>query len=111
VGLLTDRDVARAAAREEGRLVDLEVRDAMGAVPACSSPGASALEALCLMGRHSMTRLPVTDPGGRLVGVVSMGDIASAVSHSKSEEAKATRREICDGLAKRARVAGREGDR
>ena len=82
VGVLSDRHVTRAAAREETPFVDLEVRHAMGAAPASSSPGDSVLEALRLMRVHGSTRLPVTDPGGGLVGVVSLGDIASGPMHT-----------------------------
>ncbi|WP_431682228.1 CBS domain-containing protein [Kitasatospora sp. KL5] len=41
----------------------------------CTTPGASVVAAARLMTRHRVKRLPVVDEDGRLVGMVSRGDL------------------------------------
>jgi CBS domain-containing protein len=75
LGILTDRDiVVRALARDRGpgstTLAEICSRD-LATVPANSRPD----EALQVMGARAVRRLPVTAGQGRVVGIVSIGDL------------------------------------
>lgn len=77
VGIVTDRDItvrATAAGLDPARtVVDLVMTDRVR----CCSPGQSAAEVLRQMSTTRIRRLPVLDDAERLVGIVSLGDIAA----------------------------------
>lgn len=75
LGMVTDRDitirgVAAGLAPEEAC-----VSDVMTADPLFCTPEKSIDEVMQLMGHHQLRRLPVLDKG-RLVGIVSLADLA-----------------------------------
>jgi CBS domain-containing protein len=75
VGMITDRDittmvVADAADPESTSVGDVSSRD-----PISVEPDKDLEEALQLMARHQVRRLPVVE-NGRLVGIVAQADIA-----------------------------------
>ena len=75
VGMITDRDittrvVAESAAPETTSVGDVYSRDLISV-----EPDHDLEEALELMARHQVRRLPVVE-GGRLVGMVAQADIA-----------------------------------
>ena len=74
IGVVTDRDIAiRAVA--EGRAADAPVSEVMsGGVKTCS-PDDSVEEAMDLMGREQVRRIPIVDERGSLVGIVAQADI------------------------------------
>ena len=73
-GILTDRDVSNAVG--EGKS-DAKVEDIASTDPATVEPDASLGDAIQLMRENDVRRLPVVEDG-KLVGVVSLGDLASA---------------------------------
>lgn len=77
LGIVTDRDItvrATAAGLDPALTeVDLVMSDRVR----CCSPEHSAAEALQLMASVQIRRLPVLDAGDRLVGIVSLGDLAA----------------------------------
>jgi CBS-domain-containing membrane protein len=76
LGLITDRDIV---IRAVAAAVDVEratVRDAMSAGAVVCFADQTADEAQQLMLDHQVIRLPVLDRRNRLVGLVSLGDIA-----------------------------------
>ena len=75
-----------------------EVRQIMTAQPVSISPEAEAQEAAALMAQRQVRRLPVTE-SGRLVGMLSVGDLAVRQDHST--EAAACLSEICENLLRR----------
>lgn len=78
VGMLTDRDICLAAARTDRRLSQLVVERYMSrAVQAClgDEPIADVAER---MRRGQIRRMPVTDEERRLLGILSLNDIALA---------------------------------
>lgn len=77
VGVLTDRDACMGAYTRGAPLTDIRVRDVMTAATHTTSPEEDLGAAQERMGRHKVRRLPVVD-GGRLVGVVSINDVARA---------------------------------
>ena len=75
VGIITDRDIAvRAVA--EGREPDAPVRDVMSQDIKYCYDDADAEEVLENMGALQLRRMPVVDRDQRLVGIVSIGDLA-----------------------------------
>ena len=85
VGVITDRDIAiRLVA--EGRSSDEPVSDVMsGGVKTCA-PDDSIDDAMELMGREQVRRLPIVDERGSLVGVVSQADLVRMSSHDRKVE-------------------------
>src|SRR5262249_43317704 len=73
VGMVTDRDiVVRAVASGE---LDRPVRDVVSGDVITASPDMSTKEAAQLMSDYQVRRLPVVE-NDRLVGIVSIGDLA-----------------------------------
>jgi len=85
VGMITDRDiatrvVAAAADPKTTSVADVYSRDLVSI-----EPDNDLDEALRLMARHQIRRLPVVD-GGRLVGIVAQADIALRENETKTGE-------------------------
>jgi CBS domain-containing protein len=75
VGMVTDRDIAiRAVA--EGRGPDTPVRDVMTPDVRYCFEDEDTAEVARTMAREQVRRLPVLDSDKRLVGIISLGDIA-----------------------------------
>jgi CBS domain-containing protein len=73
-GIVTDRDLAIRAIAED-RSLDTPVEEIMSPIAAAVAPTATVSAALDLMRHHEVRRLPVVE-GGRLHGVVSLGDVS-----------------------------------
>jgi CBS domain-containing protein len=74
VGIISERDVVRAFAKDGARLVDRHVRDLMTREVATCPHDQTMLEAEKLMQRHRVRHIPVVD-GAKLVGMLSMRDM------------------------------------
>jgi CBS domain-containing protein len=76
IGMLTDRDIAiRVVA--EGRDPDqVTVRDVASKQVVTIDPQQDLDEALRIMAKHKVRRLPVVEEDGKLVGVVAQADVA-----------------------------------
>lgn len=74
VGVVTDRDIVVRAVAED-RELNRPVRDIVTTELVAVHPDTSVQEATELMSEHQVRRLPVID-NNRLVGIVSIGDIA-----------------------------------
>jgi CBS domain-containing protein len=74
VGVITDRDIVVRAVAEGGQL-NRPVRDIVTNELVAATPDMSVSEATELMSAHQIRRLPVVE-NNRLVGIVSIGDIA-----------------------------------
>jgi CBS domain-containing protein len=73
-GVFSERDVIYALAAEGASALDKTVGEAMTAPAVTVEPKDAALSALSLMTRRRVRHLPVLD-GGRMIGVVSIGDL------------------------------------
>jgi CBS domain-containing protein len=85
VGMITDRDittrvVAAAADPKATSVADVSSGDLVSV-----EPGHDLDEALRLMARHQVRRLPVVEDG-RLVGIVALADIALRKDETKTGE-------------------------
>jgi CBS domain-containing protein len=76
VGMITDRDIAvRAVAQGKGP--DAKVSDVMSREVLYCFEDQEVAEVLHNMGEVQLRRMPVLDHGKRLVGIVSLSDLAS----------------------------------
>jgi CBS domain-containing protein len=75
LGIVTDRDIVVRCIAEGKDTVDTQAKDLETEEPAIIKPDADVDEAREIMSRKQIRRLPVVDKG-RLVGIVSLGDIA-----------------------------------
>lgn len=85
IGMITDRDICMAVARKDRFPRDISVLETMSPNPFTVRPGDSIETALETMAARQIRRLPVVDDEGRLVGVVSINDIAAAIDSSERE--------------------------
>jgi CBS domain-containing protein len=74
VGVFSERDVIYGLASAGAAVLDRTVGEVMTAPAVTVEPKDAALAALSLMTRRRVRHLPVVD-GGRMVGVVSIGDL------------------------------------
>ncbi len=88
VGMLTDRDICMAAYTQGKPLHELPVSLAMSKKVWSIRPedGLSAAERL--LQEKKVRRLPVTDASGRLVGLVSINDIATEAARERGQKRK-----------------------
>jgi CBS domain-containing protein len=76
-GTLTDRDITIRAVAEGRDPKSAKVRDAMSEELVYVFEDAETAEAADLMAQRQIRRLPVLNQDKRLVGVVSLGDLAT----------------------------------
>jgi CBS domain-containing protein len=76
VGMITDRDVAMAAYTQGKCLADIRVEAAMSKEVRTSGPDASLAELEAVMRAAQIRRVPVVDRQQRLLGIVSLSDLA-----------------------------------
>jgi CBS domain-containing protein len=76
VGMLTDRDVCMAAYTRGMPLDAVQVSDAMSHSVSACQPQDTLADAERMMRENQVHRLPVIDAGGRIVGIVSLNDLA-----------------------------------
>lgn len=75
VGVITDRDIVLRVVAEDGDLNGPVSAVMSEDVQTCREDDNLA-DAAALMGAHQLRRLPVLNDAGRLVGILSLGDIA-----------------------------------
>lgn len=89
VGMITDRDVCLVAHDQGLPLTEIPVQAAMSRNVIAASPHDSVADVEQLMRKCRIRRVPITDRG-KLIGVVSHGDIARhAHSNNRDEELSA----------------------
>src|SRR5438105_8176322 len=76
VGVLTDRDIAVRVVAEGRDPEQTKVTDTMSGDLVTLDPDQDLDEALRLMARHQVRRLPVVEEDGRPVGIISQADVA-----------------------------------
>jgi CBS domain-containing protein len=94
LAVVTDRDIALRVVAE-GAPLSSPVRDIASRDVVCASPDMSTREAALLMSQHQIRRLPVVE-GDRLVGIVSIGDLA--VKEGKDSRTGDTLERISEGV-------------
>ena len=79
MAVVTDRDIVVRVVAEGGSFLGA-VRDVASTDVVTVSPDTSTKDAEALMGEHQIRRLPVVE-NDRLVGIVSIGDLAVKSGH------------------------------
>ena len=75
IGVISDRDITVRAIAEGRDPRTTDVGDVMTAEVVCCQENDEVQRAAGLMQREQLQRLLVVDAGGRLVGIVSLGDL------------------------------------
>ncbi len=84
-GIITERDILRAAAASDPPLIDCLVRDHMTGKLITGSPDESLSEVMGQMTEHRIRHLPILE-NGRLVGIISIVDVVKAQHDQLSME-------------------------
>lgn len=91
LGMLTDRDVCIAAYTRGKPLREIDVAAAMGnggrTVLTCRADDTIAT-AETILRKNQVRRLPVTDSDGRLVGLLSLNDLACEARRERGQKKK-----------------------
>lgn len=77
VGIATDRDMFLGLTTRDARPSEVTVGEVMHRDVVTCAPGDLLLHAVRSMEEHGLRRLPVADHGGRLVGILSLDDVAT----------------------------------
>lgn len=95
VGIVTDRDIAMAAALKHKPLWDITVEEVTAdrKVICCESHD-SLQDAVGMMEQHEVRRLPVVNQYGQLCGMLTMGDILSFTRAVRSRSKKSGNSQI-----------------
>jgi CBS domain-containing protein len=101
IGMITDRDIAMAAYFKAKQIQEIPIAEAMSRELATCRPEDTLESAAEAMKRAQVRRLPVTDASGRLVGILSLNDMARALGQNRSAR---------DGLGKIALTLGAVGE-
>ncbi len=96
LGTITDRDIARGLIRHGNHLMSLEVRKVMTRHGPTCRPDDSVDECMRTMTENRQRHLPVLD-GGRLCGLISIGDLVK----NRLEELELERNVLRDYVAAR----------
>ena len=86
VGTVTDRDIAIRVVAEGRSPESVTVGEIASRELVTIDPQQDLDEALRLMARHQVRRLPVVEEDGTLVGIVAQADVAKHASDSQTGE-------------------------
>jgi CBS domain-containing protein len=86
VGMITDRDIVVRAVAPRGNLDGVTVGEIMSPEIISIFDDASIEEAVRTMERHQIRRLPVVNHHDRIVGMLSLGDLAVEATTALSGE-------------------------
>ncbi len=98
VGILTDRDVCMGANFSGRTLRELRAASCMASEVVTCRAGDTVANVAKLMGTKKVRRVPVTDPAGRLLGLVSVGDILNAAERAPAKERKQLQAALLEAL-------------
>ena len=84
VGAVTDRDIAIRVVAEDKSPESITVGEIASRKLVTIDPQQGLDEALRLMARHQVRRLPVVEEDGKLVGIVAQADIARNASDAQT---------------------------
>lgn len=87
VGMLTDRDIVIRAIAKNRPAAETVVRDAMTDKIRYCKESDSVEKVADMMAEQQIRRLPVINDDKRLVGIVSLGDLATEGKRSEAEHA------------------------
>ena len=77
VGMVTDRDIVVRGVAQQGEVRSMKLTDVMSSHVRCAREGDDVDRVLGEMAEAQIRRMPVIDGQQRLVGIVTLGDIAA----------------------------------
>ena len=86
IGMVTDRDIAIRAVAAGKEASKLTARDVMSKGVVFCRDTEDVEDAVRIMEQKQIRRLPVLDKNKRMVGMLSLGDVAHCASHEISGE-------------------------
>jgi CBS domain-containing protein len=86
VGMVTDRDIVCKGLANGKDVTSLTARDVMSGPIVYCSANEDVEDAARIMEEHAIRRLPVLNEKKRMVGMLSVGDIADAASRNITAE-------------------------
>jgi len=89
VGILTDRDIVVSAVAREVDPRTVTVGEVMTTDLATTRAEGSAIEAVRLMQRRGIRRLPVVSTTGMLAGIVTIDDLLGSIAEQLSDAVRA----------------------
>jgi CBS domain-containing protein len=89
LGVVTDRDACMAAYTRGRPLAEIAVQEVMSKRVRTCQPGDQLAAAEEVMREAKVHRLPVVDEGGRLVGVISLADLACEAARRAGSKRRA----------------------
>lgn len=84
VGIITDRDICMASHLQGVQLGDASVSSSMARDIKCCGPHDSPATVQALMQQHKIRRVPVVDAERRLIGIVTLADLAYILGSSQT---------------------------
>ncbi len=94
VGIVTDRDVCMSAYFQGRSLRELRATGCMGHDVATCRPSDSVAEVARVMAERKVRRIPVTDELGRLLGIISVGDLLRHATRAGAKKKKQQLQEV-----------------
>ena len=83
VGMVTDRDIATRVVAEGRDPGSVAVQEVASRDPVTAESNSDLNDALRMMARHQVRRLPITEEG-RLVGILAQADVAAEVGDKET---------------------------
>jgi CBS domain-containing protein len=98
IGILTDRDLCMGAHFSGRTLRELRAAGSMASEVLTCRAGDSPASVAKRMGEKRVRRVPVVDDGGRLIGLLSVGDLLCAASRAPAKDKKAIQGALVEAL-------------
>lgn len=96
LGILSERDVVRSLAANGAATLDMTTNQLMTRAPTTATPATTVFEAENLMTDGRFRHLPIVE-GGKLIGVVSIGDVVKTVIDEQTQEVRSLREYVNGG--------------
>ena len=85
-GIVSERDVVRAMPGKLDQLIDMHVRDLMTVEVLTCTSDTTIAELMTMMTERRIRHVPVVDDNGKLISIISIGDVVKAhISEIDSE--------------------------
>jgi CBS domain-containing protein len=97
-GILSERDIVRTLAEKAGATFEMTAEEMMTRSPKVTTPDATVAEAMELMTDGRFRHLPVME-AGKLVGLVSIGDVVKARISQQEMEVDSLRTYVSGGVS------------
>jgi CBS domain-containing protein len=96
LGIVSERDIVRAMPAHGARVLEMTAAQLMTQVLYTTTPQTSVADAMGQMTERRVRHLPVMDQG-RLVGIVSIGDIVKARIDQQAQEVDSLKAYVAGG--------------